>query len=367
MGKNMTETSSKQFERRAKKLWKLTSRDIDGMFVTSPENVFYLSGFSGTEGSVILTKSGGFFLTDGRYTTQAKQQVNNLEIITFSEKWKETGRLIKKLKIKSLGYESENLTAALLSHLEKEVYPAALKSYSTALSSLRFVKEAGEIKMLKKAALIASESLRSVIPLIKPGVMETEIAAELEYQMKIRGGSNAAFQTIVASGCRSALPHGVASTKKIEKGDFVTIDYGIIYHGYCSDETCTFIVGRPTKKQKKVYETVKKAHDLAVKAVKVGISLAKIDAVARNHIDMAGYKKYFNHGTGHGVGLCVHEPPVVSFRTKQKVLKGMVFTIEPGIYLPGWGGVRIEDTVLVKQEGCDLITQSDKSLDNAVL
>ncbi len=353
---------SENFEKRLIKLWKLVDRALDGMLITSPENVRYLSGFSGTEGTLVLTRSTGFFLTDGRYATQAKEQVNGFSVITFRDKFRELGRLIKKLKIRSLGFESGNLTVAKMSDLEKNVGSVALKPYAGKLDSFRTVKDAEEVRVLKKAAFIASESLREVVPFIKPGVREIEIAAELEYSMRQKGGDDTAFRTIVASGYRSALPHGISSTKKIEKGDFVLIDYGVVYQGYCSDETCTFVVGKPTAKQKRIYGIVKKAHDLAIKAVKSGKFLKEVDDMARNHIGKMGYKRYFNHSTGHGIGLCVHEQPLVSFRSKGKIQRGMVFTIEPGIYLPKWGGVRIEDTVIAKSSGSEIITRSDKTL-----
>lgn len=353
---------SKRLKKRIKKLWQIVDTELDGMLITSPENVRYLSGFSGTEGTMVLTRSEGFFLTDGRYTTQARQQVKDFTVITFKEKWKEIGRIIKKLKIKFLGFESRNLTVAFLHDLEKEAPSITLKHYAEALDALRAVKDAEEIRILRKAALIASESLKEVIPLIKPGVREIDIATELEYHMRKKGGNAIAFQTIVASGYCSALPHGVASKKKIEKGEFVIVDYGVVYQGYSSDETCTFVVGKPTKKQKRIYETVKKAHDLAIEAVQHGKPLKEVDDAARSYIEKMGYKKYFSHSTGHGIGLSVHEPPVVSFRTNGTIQRGMVFTVEPGVYLPGWGGVRIEDTVVVKSSGCELITPTDKSL-----
>lgn len=349
-------------KKRIKKLWRLVDSNLDGMLITSPENVRYLSGFSGTEGTLILSRSNGFFLTDGRYTTQAKEQVKNLTIVIFKEKWQEISQILKRLKITFLGFESRNLSVAFQEELEKVASPIVLKPYAEALDALRYVKDADEIRVLKKAARIAAEGLKEAIPLIKPGVSEIDIAAELEYRMRKKGASNIAFQTIVASGFRSALPHGVATKKKIAKGEFIIIDYGIVYHGYVSDETCTFVVGIPTKKQKKIYDIVKKAHDLAVKAIAIGKPLKEIDAVARRYIDKMGYGKYFNHGTGHGIGLGVHEPPMVSYRSKETIKRGMVFTIEPGIYIPKWGGVRIEDTIVVKSTGCEMITQSDKIL-----
>jgi Xaa-Pro aminopeptidase len=227
---------------------------------------------------------------------------------------------------------------------------------------LRIIKDASEIALLKRAAHIAALSLMQVLPLVRPGVREIDIAAELEYRIRKNGGEGASFPFIVASGYRGALPHGVASQKKIAAGDFVVVDYGAVYGGYASDETCTFVVGSPTKKQKKIYAIVRKAHDRALAEVKPGKSLKKIDEAARSYIEKQGYKKYFNHGTGHGIGLAVHEPPRVSFVSNEKAREGMVITIEPGIYLPGWGGVRIEDTVVVTKKGATIITEINKAL-----
>ena len=349
-------------KKRAKKVFQLAGKELDGIFITSPENVRYLTGFSGSEGSLLLLKDQGFFLTDGRYTVQAGEQVKDFKTIIFKEKWKALGRLINKFKLKSIGYESKHLTLDLFNTLKKEAGTAKFDPLAKKLDKLRAVKETAEIRALKKAAAIAAESLEEVIPMISPGVKEVEIASELEYRMRKKGGERIAFQTIVASGWRSALPHGTATDKKIKKGEFVTIDYGVVYEGYASDETCTFVVGNPTKKQQKVYAAVKKAHDLAIKKVTTDRNLKEIDAAARKHIEKAGYGKYFTHSTGHGLGLYVHEYPVVSLRSKEKVKPGMVFTIEPGIYIPKWGGVRIEDTVLAKKQGFEFITKTDKTL-----
>jgi Xaa-Pro aminopeptidase len=349
-------------KKRAKKVFLLAGKGFDGIFITSPENVRYLTGFSGTEGSLLLLKDQGFFLTDGRYTVQAGDQVKDFKVITFREKWETLGRLISRFKVKSIGYESKNLTLDLFNSMKKEAGAANFEPLAEKLDKLRAVKETAEIRALKKAAAIAAESLEEVIPMITPGIKEVEIASELEYRMKKKGGESIAFQTIVASGWRSALPHGNATDKKIKRGEFVTIDYGVVYEGYASDETCTFVVGKPTAKQKKVYDAVKKAHDLAIKKITAGRALKEIDAAARNHIEKAGYGKYFTHSTGHGLGLCVHEYPVVSLRSKEKMKPGMVFTIEPGIYIPKWGGVRIEDTVFVKKQGVEFITKTDKTL-----
>jgi len=349
-------------KKRIKRLWQLVDEKTDGMLITSAENVRYLCGFSGTEGSIFMTRREGFFLTDGRYTTQAREQVKGLSIITFREKAKGIASIIKKLRVRSIGYEARSLTVAFFKDIEKEIPGITLKPFSDRLDQLRIIKDASEITVLKRAAHIAALSLRQVLPMIRPGGREIEIAAELEYGIRKNGGEGSSFPFIVASGYRGALPHGVASQKKIAAGDFVVVDYGAICAGYASDETCTFVVGEPTRKQKKIHAIVREAHDRAIAAIKPGESLKRIDGAARTYIERQGYKKYFNHGTGHGIGLAVHEPPRVSFLSDEKAIEGMVITIEPGIYLPGWGGVRIEDTVRVMKKGGEIITEMNKVL-----
>jgi Xaa-Pro aminopeptidase len=348
--------------KRIKKLWTLVPPTLDGMLLTSPENVRYLSGFTGTEGTIVCSRTHNYFFTDGRYTTQAAGQVSNVEVVTWKEKWRDIGRVIRKAKISCLGYEARHATVAMQQELARQVPEVALQGCAQELDMLRAIKDAAEIRKLKKAARLAAGCLRDVLPLIKAGVREIDIAAELEYRMRRQGGEDIAFQTIVASGPRAALPHGVASDKRIAQGEFVVIDYGLVYQGYASDETCTVVVGRPSARQKKIYAAVKQAHDRAVKAVAPGTSLAAIDGAARRHIAATGFEKLFTHGTGHGLGLCVHEPPAVSRRSCEKARVGMVFTIEPGIYVPGWGGVRIEDSLVVTETGAELITCSDKAL-----
>jgi len=347
---------------RLKKLWKSIGSHADGMLVTSPENVRYLCGFSGSEGTLLLTRDNGFFLTDGRYTTQARQEVIDFKIVTLKKKWKQIGSLTARLKITSLGYEARHISVTMLQELEKNTNACELHPVTAKLDSLRSCKDAGEIRLLKKAACIAAESLAQVVPQVRPGMREIELAAELEYRMRLNGGQGCAFPTIVASGPRSALPHAATTDRAIRAGDLLTIDYGTRYEGYCSDETCTFIIGKPDARQKKLYDLVRQAHDLAIEALASGQTALAIDAVARNHLSKGGYGKYFTHGTGHGVGLNVHEFPTVSTASETILQNAMVITIEPGIYIPGWGGIRIEDTLVVRTQGCDYITRTKKNL-----
>jgi len=349
-------------KKRITKLWQLVGREIEAMLITSPENIRYLCGFSGSEGSIFFARQEGFFLTDGRYTTQAREEVKGLDVITYKEKIKGIAGIIKKMRVRSVGFEAHAVTVALLKELEKEIPAVVLQPYSDKLDQLRIIKDTSEITILKKAAHIAGQSLMQVMPLIKPGVREIEIAAELEYRIRKNGGDGPSFPFIVASGARAALPHGTASQKKIAAGDFVVVDYGAIYGGYASDETCTFIIGRPTRKQEQIYRIVREAQKRALYALKPGQSLKKVDEAARLYIEKQGYKKYFKHGTGHGIGLAVHEPPRISLLSKDTALEGMVVTIEPGIYLPGWGGVRIEDTAVVTRHGAEVITETNKAL-----
>ena len=350
------------FEKRIQKLLKLSGGAVQGMLISNPENVRYLCGFTGTEGTLLLAGDRSFFLTDGRYTTQAHEQVHAGSIITFKDKIKELGRLVKKCGLSTLGYDARQMTVAQLRDIEKALAGVRLVDRANAFDEVRMVKDAGEIQLLARAAAIAAASLAETLPCITIGMSELDIAAELEYRMRKKGGAGAAFPTIVASGARSAMPHGMASGKPLAGGELLIIDYGVVYEGYCSDETCTFVLGEPTKKQQRIYDTVKTAHDRALAALAPGKPLKEVDAAARSCIGEQGLGKRFSHGTGHGLGLCVHEQPVVSARSQSTAQKGMVVTIEPGIYLPGWGGVRIEDTAVVTATGCEIITRTDKSL-----
>lgn len=350
------------YNKRRERLWNAVASTADAVLVTSPENVTFLCGFSGSEGTVLLMRDGGYFFTDGRYAVQAEQDVQSLKVVVFKQKLKEITSLVKRLNINEMAFESTHLTVHIFSALEQQLNRVKLTPCPDKLQMLRAVKDEAELTVLKEAAVVASSILSATLGTIRPGVREIDVAAEIEYQMKKNRTSGPAFKTIVASGHRSALPHGAASEKTINKGDFVTVDYGVVYKNYCTDETCTFVMGKPDSRQKEIYKTVKDAHDLAIAALCHGKRLKQVDAAARDHIHQAGYGKYFSHGTGHGLGLSVHEPPSVSERSKEKAIKSMVLTIEPGIYLPGFGGVRIEDTVVVTDAGCEIITKMDKKL-----
>jgi len=235
------------------------------------------------------------------------------------------------------------------------------------LTNLRSRKVSEEIDKIRGAIRIASDSFLDALPRLKPGAKEKAVGDFLEIRMKRRGGEGPGFSTIVASGPRGALPHGKATDKAVEKKELVVIDFGVRFQGYHSDETKTVILGKPDGRQKKIYDLVRRAQERAMKAIRPGVSVRRIDAAARGVISRGGYGEFFGHGTGHGIGLAVHEPPTISPRGSGVVEAGMIFSVEPGIYIPGWGGVRLEDLVLVTERGCEVLTYLSKELkDNIV-
>ena len=261
-----------------------------------------------------------------------------------------------------IGIETSRLTVAQKKQLASFLPQAILIDTDQLLEDLMVCKDASELADLKKAVAISDEAFERILGFLKPGLAEKEVAAELEYQMKMLGATKEAFPTIVASGWRSALPHGRASEKKIKKGEFVTFDFGAQYNGYPSDITRTVVIGKANARQKKIYNIVARAQMAAIKKVKSGLKGSEVDAVARKIITQAGFGKNFGHGTGHGLSLEVHARPAVSPRGTEVLKPNMVVTIEPGIYIAGWGGVRIEDDVVVRSQGCTVLNKATKKL-----
>jgi Xaa-Pro aminopeptidase len=330
--------------------------------VSNLSTVWYLAGFTGSDGILVQGLGTGWFLTDGRYTAQASQEVAGYAVVEYKSKLEAVCSLILEQGFTRIGFEAESLTFAQYRTLADSLPGVELVPVSTEFQNIRARKDASEIELLARVASLASATLLETLRLLKPGVQEREIALDLEYAMRNAGADDKSFDTIVASGPRGALPHGKASERQIQSGDLVTIDFGAVLNGYHSDETVTVAVGTPDEKQKKVYAVVKDAHDRALAAVRPGVSLKELDRIARSYIEEQGFGEYFGHGLGHGVGLDVHESPTVSWRGDTVAEEGMVFTIEPGIYIPGWGGVRIEDTVAVTADGFRFLTQVPKGL-----
>jgi Xaa-Pro aminopeptidase len=346
---------------RIKKLQtRLTTENLDLLLVTFLPHVRYLSGYTGTNGVILISPSTCFFLTDFRYQEQAKQQVKDLKVVVvqrdlFSGLPDLSALESKRIK---MGFESEHLSYQIYRRLEVLLPDCILVPTEKMVEGLTLRKDQDEIEKIKKATDITDMVFSEILHCIQPGVRELDLAAEIEYRMKGFGSSTPYYETIVASGVRSALPHGVASSRKIQRGDLVTMDFGAVADGYTADLTRTVVVGKATKRQREVYEIVLKAQRHAVNKVKPGIRACDLDKAAREIIRKAGYGKFFGHGLGHGIGLRIHDNPAVNSSNQQILEPGMVITIEPGIYIPNWGGVRIEDDVLITQGGCEVLTTS---------
>ncbi len=349
---------------RLKSVWKvIDSHGLDAVLFTSLENIRYLCGFTGSDGALVVTSTDSYFLTDSRYWTQADEEVKASQIVHYKKKLDEVVSLLSNLNLKRIGFEASALPFSLYQSLAEKLSPErTLVPLERELKNLRTVKNADELALLRKAIDIASRSFLHILDRIKEGAIEREIALEMELFMKQQGADGLAFDIIVASGGRSAMPHGKAGTKRIEMGDLILFDYGAIFEGYHSDETCTVMFGAPSPEQKKIYQIVREAHDKAIELVRPGLAIQDIDEAARGHIRQAGYGAHFGHGLGHGVGLAVHEDPGVNSENRDLIEEGMVFTIEPGIYVPGLGGVRIEDMVLVRSQSAEVLTYLSKDL-----
>ncbi len=343
---------------------KIKAENLDGLVVNHLDYIRYLTGFTGTAGLLIIMNDTAHFFTDSRYTIQAKEQVNGAKVVTVPAEPISSLNGYKWLHKKNLrlGYDGQHLTVAQQAQLKERIPEILFTPSQALLEDLGWVKDSHEIASIKRAVEIADVAFTRILQIIRPGIRERELAAELEYQMAMLGSEKPAFETIVASGYRSALPHGIASQKKVQKGDFVTFDFGATIGGYVSDITRTVVVGKATPRQKKVYNIVLKAQKAGISKVRAGIECKKVDATCRNIIKKAGFGKNFGHGTGHGIGFYIHVGPMIGPRSKDKLSVNHIVTIEPGIYVPGWGGVRIEDDVLVTKSGGQVLNKAPKNL-----
>lgn len=342
---------------------KLKEKHLDAVMITNSVNRSYITGFYGTAGYGIVTQDGAFLLTDFRYTQQATKQATYFEVIQFEgTPFESINLLLKKHHIKTLGFEDKDITYSQYEQFKEKLETAELIPIEDLIVDLRKIKDEAEISRMKEAARIADLAFSHIIKNIKPGMAELEVAFELEFFMRRNGAKALSFDMIVASGVRSSLPHGVATDKKIETGDLVTLDFGCIFEGYCSDMTRTIGIGTLNEKQKEIYNIVLGAQMKALESVIPGKKGREIDKIARDIIAGYGYEKNFGHGLGHGVGREIHEAPRLSVLGEEILKPGMVVTIEPGIYIEGFGGVRIEDMVVVTQEGIDNLTSSTKEL-----
>ena len=342
---------------------RLIDLSIDGLLLFDMKNIRYLTGFTGSDGVCIVLQKGIILLVDGRYMTQAREQVRNANVDLYRDKISGIAGIVSGGALAEVGFEPSALTYDMYLHLKKQLKGSRLKPIDGEVQNLRKVKDKTELVLMGKAVDVSHQALMAIRGMIKPGVMERDIAIDLDYKMKALGAEDISFPTIVASGPRAALPHAQPGLRRIEMGDTVIVDYGAVVEGYHSDETCTFIVGQADDELRGLYEIVKEAHDRAMNAVRAGASCRDIDHIARTHIEAKGYGDYFSHGTGHGVGLDVHELPRLAPTSVAVLEKGMVVTVEPGIYIPGRWGIRIEDMVVVEDEGCRVVTKTSKLFD----
>lgn len=340
----------------------LVAEEIDALLITNEFNRRYMTGFTGTAGLAIVSRTDAVFITDFRYTEQAAKEIENFRIVQHTKTIiEEVSAQVKSMGIKTLGFEKDDLSYGLFELYTKEVQ-SELKPVSGLVEKLRMVKTKDELVILKKAAKIADDTFAHITNYIRPGISELDVSNELEMFMRKQGATSSSFSIIVASGIRSALPHGVASEKIIESGDFVTLDYGALYNGYISDITRTVAVGEPSEKLKEIYAVTLEAQELALKSIKPGMTGIEADAIARDYITSKGYGDAFGHSTGHGIGLEVHEAPGLSSKSTTVLKSNMAVTVEPGIYLPGIGGVRIEDDIVMTETGNERLTYAPKEL-----
>ena len=338
----------------------LTEKVVDAVLVTKEENVHYFSGFRGDSTALLVTHERLLLVTDSRYTEQASAEASLYEIVEQRDGlYRKVAELAVEAGVVALGYEGAALVCDQYEKL-KEMLGEISFDTSLALDALRQVKDADEIALIRRACAIADEGFAHIIRYIQPGMTEMDVAAELEHYMRTLGSERPAFQTIIASGVRGSLPHGVASDKVIARGELVTMDFGAVCAGYHSDITRTICVGRADARQREIYDAVLSAQMRALAALRPGVTGIEVDRIARDSLAEKNFEQYFGHGLGHSLGLEIHEEPRLSKTGKHIMQPNMLITDEPGVYIPGWGGIRIEDTVLITADGSEPLTRAPK-------
>ena len=343
----------------------LEAKGLDGMLIISVPNITYLTGFTGDASRLIVSKKGCAFLTDGRYTEQAAGEIHE-EIAVF--KWIDDNRygaetyqkFIDQFEISTLGFESDVMTHAIHQKFLNEV-KARLQPTKGLVEQQRMIKDEGEIELLREACRISDRALELTFPYIKPGVTERELAARLEFNIKMEGADDISFETIILAGKRTSLLHGSPGDTKLQNGDLVQFDFGALFKGYHADMSRAFVIGQASDEQKAFYKMMQKAEMEAIRGIRDGAEGNQPDQAVRNIIPETFINHYYP-GLGHGVGLEIHEHPYLKHSSDFTLKSGMVLTIEPGVYVPGWGGMRIEDTVLVTEEGYEILTQFPRDL-----
>lgn len=337
----------------------MKKENIDAMLISNFSNIYYYSNFTSEDALLFITCKECFLLTDGRYIAQSKEECSNYEIIIINKSYSDSLKsLVMNKEIKRLGFEDNlpfNRYKVFNEKLEVEMIGFNIES-------LKNIKDEEEIKKIKKACLIADKCYKHILKFVKVGMKEKQVRNEMLRYMLELGATKESFDIIVASGKRGSMPHGVASDKKIKEGDFITLDFGCVNDFYCSDITRTFVMGEPSKEMKHIYDIVSEAQLKGLEVIKPGIKAKEVDFACRDFIEKMGYGDYFNHSTGHGLGILVHDSLNIGPRSETILKEGMVFTVEPGIYIEGLGGVRIEDDVVVTKDGFEVLTKSSKKL-----
>jgi len=340
----------------------LDVRHLDALLVTHMPNIRYLCGFTGSAGMLLVADGRSTFFTDGRYREQGRSEVQGAGVVVPKGPVLDAvARAVAVSRVKTVGVEGEHMSVAAETKVARILRSKArVRQTRRLVEEHRMVKEPAEVERLRAAVRLGSSLFDKAVAVIRPGVTERAVAAELEYAARCAGAAGMAFETIVAAGRRSALPHGLASLQPIPRRGFVVLDFGVILAGYCSDMTRTVYVGKPGAEARRLYQAVWDAQQAAIAAVRPGRTVGEVDRAARSVLRRAGLARYFTHSTGHGVGLEIHEPPRIAREEEDVLRPGMVITIEPGAYVPGYGGVRIEDMVVVTSTSCEVLTPTTK-------
>lgn len=340
---------------------KLAQSGLDALLVTGQKNIYYLTDFWGTNATVFITKNRRLFLTDSRYTLIAKQSVHGFDIIESKDPLKDIVKIIEADKLETIGFDNQ-VSFAYYQGLQAIFEGYTLSPQSNFMEELRMIKDEKELATIRKACSISDRAFTDVLDFIKPGqTTELQVANFLDFRMREYGASGVSFESIIASGYRSAMPHGVASEKVIQSGETLTMDFGCYYNHYVSDMTRTIHIGDTTDEEREIYDIVLRSNQALIDAAKAGMTRRDYDKVARDVIVEVGYGDYFTHGIGHGIGLDIHEIPYFG-NSDETIEAGMVLTDEPGVYLADKYGVRIEDDIIITENGCELITLAPKEL-----
>ncbi len=348
---------------------KLAELELDAVLISQPENRRYLSGFTGSAGVLIISQEAALLATDFRYYTQVAEEAPDFELAEIPQKLTDQlPELLERIGAQRVGFESEHVTVAQLDRWREAASDVEWVATTGLVEELRAVKSPAEIEAIRRAVTVTDQAFAQVIQTLRPGVKERDVAWALQAALHELGAEKPSFDIIVAAGPAGAKPHARATDAEIPAGVPIVIDMGAVVDGYCSDMTRTVVIGEPDETYREIYSLVLEAQQAAEEGIRAGLTGVEADALARDIIKAAGHEEHFGHGLGHGVGLAVHEAPRLSFTAGEEPLQpGMVVTVEPGIYLPDWGGVRIEDLVVIREDGVEVLTQTPKALEAQVV